>query len=166
MKQPELGKIITELRKKKGLTQEELASKCYINVRSIQRIEAGEVIPRFSTLNILSEVLEFEFNKVNNRDQSLWIIFLHLTNIIPIIIPALLIWTWKKNEIPNLKNHGINVLNHQITIFIFLLISIPLFIPMPFIGIYNLFITISNIIKISMHKDYHYPLIYKFIKET
>jgi len=166
MKQPELGKKIIELRKQKGLTQEDLAARCYINVRSIQRIEAGEVIPRLSTLNILTEVLDFEFNYEKNEVQDLWIIFLHLTNIIPIVIIAVIIWTWKKGEIPNLNTHGINVINHQITIFICLLISIPFFIPLPLIGIYNLFMTIRNIIKISQNKDYHYPVFYKFIKEV
>ncbi|MCS5489833.1 helix-turn-helix domain-containing protein [Algoriphagus limi] len=46
MKQPELGKKISELRKAKGMTQEELVEKCNLNVRTIQRIEAGEVTPR------------------------------------------------------------------------------------------------------------------------
>lgn len=41
MKQPELGKKITELRKGKGLTQEELVDKCNISVRTLQRIEAA-----------------------------------------------------------------------------------------------------------------------------
>ena len=53
MKQPELGQIIHDLRKQKGLTQEELVEKCNISVRTIQRIEAGEVTPRF-WYNILS----------------------------------------------------------------------------------------------------------------
>ena len=46
MKQPELGKRISEMRKAKGLTQEELVELCNLNVRTIQRIEAGEVTPR------------------------------------------------------------------------------------------------------------------------
>ena len=41
MKQPEIGKKIAELRKQKGLTQEELAFQSNLNVRSIQRMEAG-----------------------------------------------------------------------------------------------------------------------------
>ena len=36
MKQPGLGKKILELRKQKGLTQEELVEICNINVRTIQ----------------------------------------------------------------------------------------------------------------------------------
>jgi transcriptional regulator with XRE-family HTH domain len=43
MKQPELGRKIAELRKAKGLTQEELVEKCNIRVRTLQRIESGEV---------------------------------------------------------------------------------------------------------------------------
>lgn len=62
MKQPELGRKILELRKQKGLTQEELVEQCNINVRTIQRIEPGEVTPRSFTLktilNALGEDLE------------------------------------------------------------------------------------------------------------
>ncbi len=57
MEQPELGKKIQELRKLKGLTQEELVEKCNINVRTIQRIEAGEVSPRSFTIKTILEVL-------------------------------------------------------------------------------------------------------------
>lgn len=57
MEQPELGKKIQELRKSRGLTQEELVEKCNINVRTIQRIEAGEVSPRSFTIKTILEVL-------------------------------------------------------------------------------------------------------------
>lgn len=57
MKQPNLGKKISELRKKRGLTQEELVEQCNINVRTIQRIEAGEVTPRSFTLKNILNVL-------------------------------------------------------------------------------------------------------------
>lgn len=57
MKQPELGNKIAEARNQKGWTQIELAEKCNINIRSIQRIETGEVNPRNSTLRLISEVL-------------------------------------------------------------------------------------------------------------
>ena len=43
MNQPELGRKIVELRKAKGLTQEELVEICNLNVRTLQRIESGEV---------------------------------------------------------------------------------------------------------------------------
>ncbi|MDN4165896.1 helix-turn-helix transcriptional regulator [Cytophagales bacterium LB-30] len=53
MKQPDLGNRLSALRKEKNLTQEELVEKSHVSVRTIQRIEAGEVIPRVSTVKIL-----------------------------------------------------------------------------------------------------------------
>jgi transcriptional regulator with XRE-family HTH domain len=53
MQQPELGRRLTALRKERSLTQEELVEKSHVSVRTIQRIEAGEVMPRLSTVKIL-----------------------------------------------------------------------------------------------------------------
>lgn len=64
MKQPELGKKILELRKQKGFTQEELVEQCNINVRTIQRIEAGDVSPRSYTIKAILEVLGFDYETV------------------------------------------------------------------------------------------------------
>lgn len=63
MKQPELGKKISRLRNEKGLTQEELVEQCNINVRTLQRIESGDVNPRNSTVKIIFKVLDYDFNK-------------------------------------------------------------------------------------------------------
>lgn len=57
MQQPELGRYLTALRKEKNLTQEELVEKSHVSVRTIQRIEAGEVLPRMVTVRILLEAL-------------------------------------------------------------------------------------------------------------
>lgn len=57
MLQPELGRRLTALRKEKSLTQEALVEKSNVSVRTIQRIEAGEVLPRMSTVKILLEAL-------------------------------------------------------------------------------------------------------------
>ncbi|MFC4633603.1 helix-turn-helix domain-containing protein [Dokdonia ponticola] len=58
MKQPELGRKILELRQQKGLTQEELVEQCNISVRTIQRIEAGEVSPRIYTIKTILSALD------------------------------------------------------------------------------------------------------------
>lgn len=68
MKQPELGLKISELRKERGLTQEELVEKCNLNVRTIQRIEAGEVTPRSYTIKSILEVLGYDFNTILNAE--------------------------------------------------------------------------------------------------
>ncbi|MFZ5942242.1 MAG: helix-turn-helix domain-containing protein [Bacteroidota bacterium] len=61
MKQPELGRKIAELRKAKGLTQEELVERCNLNVRTIQRIESGEVMPRSYTVRVIFDALDFNY---------------------------------------------------------------------------------------------------------
>lgn len=70
MKQPLLGKKIIELRKKKGLTQEELVEKCNINVRTIQRIEAGETTPRIFTIKIILNALGLDYEKVFKKEYK------------------------------------------------------------------------------------------------
>lgn len=70
MKQPELGRKITELRKAKGMTQEELVEKCNISVRTIQRIETGEVTPRSYTVRTILAALDYELDKVLSEDSD------------------------------------------------------------------------------------------------
>ncbi|SFB19555.1 Helix-turn-helix domain-containing protein [Algoriphagus aquimarinus] len=80
MKQPELGKRISEMRRAKGLTQEELVELCNLNVRTIQRIEAGEVTPRSYTIKALFEALgatwqnsEQEVNESKSKPVLTWL---------------------------------------------------------------------------------------------
>ncbi len=70
MKQPDLGKKIAELRQQKNLTQDELVEKCNVNVRTIQRIEAGEVTPRTSTLRIITEALGKDFDQLFEKEEE------------------------------------------------------------------------------------------------
>ena len=63
MNQQELGTKLAELRKAKGFTQEDLVAKCNINVRTLQRIEAGEVIPRSYTLKSILSVLNVDYSE-------------------------------------------------------------------------------------------------------
>src|SRR6187399_1416206 len=70
VKQPELGQKILELRKAKGLTQEELVDRCNINVRTIQRIEAGEVTPRMFTIKTILEALGYDLNAIQFQESE------------------------------------------------------------------------------------------------
>lgn len=83
MNQPDFGRKLIEIRRANGLTQDELAEKCKITVRTIQRIESGLVKPRAFTIKVFSTTLGFDFfegpESVNdfvmkNRDSKLkWI---------------------------------------------------------------------------------------------
>ncbi len=82
LKQPQLGQTIISLRQKKQLTQEELVERCNINVRTLQRIEAGEVTPRDFTVRSILSALEYDVDEVqraieqrsgNSKIQMAWI---------------------------------------------------------------------------------------------
>jgi transcriptional regulator with XRE-family HTH domain len=131
MNQPDLGLKVTELRQQKGLTQEQLAERCEVSPRTIQRIESGEVDPRAYTLHCLGTVLEFDFGEENTSNENLWLAALHLSSIFVILIIPLLLWSWKKNQSFKIDKQGRQVLNFQITMTLllfaaaFLLITAP-----------------------------------------
>lgn len=70
MNQPDFGKELVRIRKSKGLTQSELADKCDVSCRTIQRIETGIVTPRSFTIKALSTALDFDFLKEFPIDTS------------------------------------------------------------------------------------------------
>ena len=68
MNQIALGELVLKKRKEKALTQEDLADLCKLDTRTIQRIEKGEVMPYYSTLKILSRVLDYDFiSAINSK---------------------------------------------------------------------------------------------------
>jgi uncharacterized Tic20 family protein len=122
MKQPEIGKVVTQLRLQKGMTQEKLAESCEVSTRTIQRIESGEVDPRTFTLNNLSTILEYDFNSDNKRDEKFWITALHLSSMFCIVIIPLLIWSFRKKNSMEINEHGKDVLNFQISMTLLLFV--------------------------------------------
>ena len=90
------GKKIKEARKRKGLTQEELAEQSKMNLRTIQRIENNENIPRGKSLNLICEALDIHIedlfeNEKTSRKKTLLAkvingIFLIVLNIIIVAI--------------------------------------------------------------------------------
>lgn len=95
-KQPELGQKIQELRKAQGLTQEELVERCNINVRTIQRIEAGEVTPRSHTIRVILEALNYDYSKVSDLASNSpkgasvqWIFYGFISGIIYLLLAFL-----------------------------------------------------------------------------
>jgi len=170
MNQHEIGRKLTELRKNKGLTQEELAIRCGVNVRTIQRIETGTVSPRVATLKLIGAELDYEIPFEDNDDSKFWILTLHLSNFISIPVFPLIIWAMKKDENIEIDRHGKDVINFQISMMIYLFASAILVFALVgivfllLLGLYITTITIINSIKVVMEKDYKYYLTIKFIK--
>ncbi len=71
MKQPELGRKVSEIRNLIGLTQDELSKNCQLSLRTIQRIESGIVNPRSYTLKIIGDKLDFNFYSVKRKSKRL-----------------------------------------------------------------------------------------------
>lgn len=65
-----IGKKISEARKSKGLTQEELAELSKVNLRTIQRIENNESEPRGKTLTLICEVLEIKLEDILKSEKQ------------------------------------------------------------------------------------------------
>jgi len=123
MQQPDLGIKVNTLRQQKGFTQEQLAEKCEVSPRTIQRIESGEVDPRAYTLQCLSAALDFDFIEEDVGNENLWLVILHLSSSIPLLILPLLLWSWKKNRSYKINQQGPEVLNFQITMMLFLFLG-------------------------------------------
>ncbi len=79
-----IGIVIKEVRKQKGLTQLDLSDHANISVRTIQRIEKDEVEPSFYSLKSLSEILEIDLLEIKNRNSMIFtnkILGLHLNEL-------------------------------------------------------------------------------------
>ena len=91
-----IATIIKEKRNHLKYTQQELADKSKISLRSIQRIEKGEVIPRMHTLKALSTSLNFSLDfldkkEANSREQKDVLLFREVTISVLIILILLLL---------------------------------------------------------------------------
>ncbi len=193
MKQPDLGLKVSELRKEKGFTQEQLAESCEVTPRTIQRIESGEVEPRAFTRNSLSNVLEFDLGKNDIENERFWVAALHLSSMFCIVLIPLLIWSWMKNRSYQIDKHGRQVMNVHITITLALLtgglclavglpaalilleqgtgnvalmsvLALASVFPMILIGIFVTYQGIKNTTRVLTDKPTHYPLSINFVK--
>lgn len=191
MNQPDLGFKVVELRKQKGLTQEQLANQCEVTARTIQRIESGEVDPRVYTLSMLSKALEFNLEEDNSENENLWLVILHLSTVFCIPVIPLLLWSWKKPQSIKIDNQGQQVLNFQITMVLmifaalFFIMFVPaifrmlgtseatiplrllvICVPMPLVltGLFCIFQGIVNAMRAVADRPIHYPLSIPFVK--
>jgi len=133
-------KKIKELRREKGVSQEELAEKSGLSLRTIQRIENGITIPRGNSLKRIASALNVSLDLLvstsKQKDENI-ITLLNLSQFgfllfppLSIIIP-LFIWVKKKEQIDNVGFVGKSILNFQISWNILILILIIFF----FIGV-------------------------------
>jgi transcriptional regulator with XRE-family HTH domain len=67
----DIAKLVKDGRIAKGYTQQELSDLTRISLRSVQRIENGEVLPRLYTLKILADQLGFSLDDVVETEAEM-----------------------------------------------------------------------------------------------
>lgn len=63
--------VILKLRKKSGLSQDELATKVMVTRQAVSRWENGETIPNTDTLKLLSKEFDVSINKLLDEPRHL-----------------------------------------------------------------------------------------------
>lgn len=185
----ELGAKLKDARTRKGFSQEELAERSQVNLRTIQRIENNQNEPRGKTLNLLCEVLEINTEDLldyGKHEDRQFLVFFHLSVLTFLVIPLgniilpLILWLTKKDKIIGLKNVGVTLLNFQINWSIVSFISIAIYAYMKimhwqffeiplyvFLGLYvvNIALSIYFAIKVKQDKTNSlYPNLLKWIE--
>ena len=133
-----IAKKIIHYRKVKGITQETLAEATGLNVRTIQRIESGEVDPRLYTLRSIADALEVNLEELlpePTQHELNQIAILHVTPFGFFLFPVLgnvllpfIFWMLKREEVNGINKHGKDILNGQLTYSIVVSVLILLFI--------------------------------------
>jgi transcriptional regulator with XRE-family HTH domain len=83
---------IIEARKRQGLTQEELADKAGLTVRTIQRIESGKGTPRDFTLRQIAAALNLPVDELKSKPElqdDYWMVLLNLSAFCYLLLPLL-----------------------------------------------------------------------------
>lgn len=112
------------LRNRKGFSQEQLAEESKLSLRTIQRIEKGETIPRGDTLVKLAQTLDvtpddlLEWESVEDKGYLQLLNWSSLSFIINpllgIIIP-LAMWILKRGTVKSVDDAGKKIVNFQLT---------------------------------------------------
>lgn len=187
METQSIAKNLVYQRKLKGYTQEELSERTEVTVRTIQRIEKGDVSPHLQTIKLLASALEVEVNDLlpleNPKEENIqkkWLLLLHSIPFLGFIIPLanillpLFLWIHKRDDNKLYDIHGAKVINFQLSLSILYFLSFIALVTIEKWG-FLLFITVIpfgvlimlyNIMKVvSTHKCY-YPLAFPFIKAS
>ena len=185
MKQQSIRENLLYQRKLKGLTQDQLSEKTTVGVRTIQRIEKGDVQPHLQTVKLLAVGLEIEVNDLipldNPKEEHIerkWMLLIHSIPFLGLIIPfgnilfPLFLWIHKANDNKVYDNHGRAVVNFHCSITLYFIISLLLFFPFPGMNffltaavvLFGIITSIANIFSSLSNGTYKYPISIPFLK--
>ena len=120
----ETANRIKELRSRRGYSQEELAERSGLSLRTIQRIENGETEPRGDSLTRLAAAFDVTVDDLADwglvEDKlTLWVMNLSALSLLffPLlgVLVPLIIWIFKKDKVKGINDAARSLLNFQIT---------------------------------------------------
>lgn len=185
MKRPTLQENLLYQRKLKGYTQDELAERTTVGVRTIQRIEKGEVQPHLQTIKLLAVGLEVEVEDLivlqDPKEEPVkrkWMLLLHSSPFFGLIVPfanvlfPVIIWINKADDNQKYNHHGRAVINFHSTISLLFVLSLLLFFAIPgynfiatgIIFLIGVFFSIKNTLSALESGTCYYPLSIPFLK--
>ena len=185
MESNSVGKNLLYQRKLKGFTQEQLSENTQVTVRTIQRIEKGDVNPHLQTVKLLAGGLNIEVDDLlvleNPKEENIqkkWLILLHSTPFLGFIIPLsnillpLFLWIHKREDNALYNTHGIKIINFQISMTILYMLSLIALVTIEKWGFlffmavvpFSILIMLINIIRVTSSQNCFYPLAFPFIK--
>ncbi|MBL0026348.1 MAG: serine hydrolase [Saprospiraceae bacterium] len=184
MESPSLGRNVLYQRKLKGYSQEKLADKTGLTVRTIQRIEKDEVNPHLETVHMIANSLEIKVEDLliiqDPREETIqlkWLLLMHGMPLIGLMVPlfnilaSVFLWVLKREDNPVYDINGRKIINFHITVSIlFVLVFISLltiegygFLIFILVIPYALVVMLVNIFRILKGKECYYPLSIPFI---
>lgn len=187
MKQQNLKDNLVYQRKLKGLTQDQLSEKTSVGVRTIQRIEKGDVQPHLQTVKLLAVGLEVEVNDLIPLDdpkeeqiERKWMLLLHGIPFLGLIIPfgnilfPLFLWIHKANDNKLYDIHGRAVINFHCSLNLYFIISLLLFFPFPgfnffltgAVVLFGIITSIINLMSALSTGKFNYPLSIAFLRKV
>ena len=111
------------------------------------------------------------------KENRQLLVLTHLSQLLDFVsgiggfIVPLVIWLTKKDEVYNMDKHGKSILNFRISMFIYVLLCIPLILLFGLgilgfivLGIFYFIFPIINAIKASNNEEPNYPFSIAFIK--
>ena len=124
MKNTELTRRIREQRKRNGFSQEELADRAGVSLRTIQRIENGQSEPLGDTLKRISGALNVNIDELVDwtiKEDKMYLKQMNLSALSFIVFPLLgvivplVMWVSQKEKLKDLNKVGRDLINFEIS---------------------------------------------------
>ena len=133
-----IAKKVIHYRKLKGITQEALSELTGLNVRTIQRIESGDVDPRLYTLKSIADALGVTMEELlpePTQHELNQLAVLHITPVGFFLFPVFgnvlvpfIFWMLKREDINGINKHGKDIINGQLTYSIAMSVAVGAFV--------------------------------------